>query len=197
VQLDHIACLVLAAGCSSRMQGPNKLLLRVGGESLVRRTVREASSLDLSEIVVVTGFDSERVSAEVASLPLVSTAHNPDHFTGMHSSIRVGIQNLRHPCDAFFVCLSDQPLFNRRTLVKLASEFEDRSHILYPTYLGQRGHPVLIGSDYISEILREPDGDYGCSYLFRRYPDSVRSVAMAQLGVITDIDEPKDYLVYG
>ena len=51
-----VAAAVLAAGSSTRM-GRNKLLLDLGGETMVRRVVRAAAGAGLDQVVVVLGHD--------------------------------------------------------------------------------------------------------------------------------------------
>jgi len=58
-----VSAVVLAAGASSRMRrmGKQKLLLPLGGEPLVRRTVRAVCDAGFDEVLVVVGFEGERV----------------------------------------------------------------------------------------------------------------------------------------
>ena len=60
----RLAAVVLAAGSSTRM-GRNKLLLELGGETLVRRAVRAALGAGVDEVVVVLGHEEPRVRAEL------------------------------------------------------------------------------------------------------------------------------------
>ena len=85
----RVAGVVLAAGSSSRL-GRNKLLLDVGGEALVRRTVRRAVAAGLDPVVVVVGHEAERVTAELAGVPCRLVV-NPDHASGQSSSLQAGI----------------------------------------------------------------------------------------------------------
>ena len=72
---SNIAALVLAAGRSSRMGGPNKLLAEIGGRPLVRIAVEEALASRARPVIVVTGHQRERVEAALAGLP-VDFVHN-------------------------------------------------------------------------------------------------------------------------
>ena len=69
------AAVVLAAGSSTRM-GENKMLLPLGGETVVRRAVRTAVEAALDPIIVVLGHEPERVRAALAGLPC-RTVVNP------------------------------------------------------------------------------------------------------------------------
>ena len=70
--------IVLAAGRSSRMGGPNKLLALFDGRPLVRLTAETARASRAGEVVVVTGHQDERVAAALAGLD-VRRAHNRDY----------------------------------------------------------------------------------------------------------------------
>ena len=56
-----IAGVVLGAGRSSRMGGPNKLLAEIGGRPLVRIVVEEVLASRARPVIVVTGHQRERV----------------------------------------------------------------------------------------------------------------------------------------
>lgn len=173
------------------MGGKNKLLLKVDGESLVQRTVKELNQGPVAGVTVVTGRDSDLVMKELAGLKTTIT-HNSDFLSGMHSSIKIGLKAMNPTSDAFFICLSDQPYFSRTTLQKLIDGYQNDS-IVVPSFEGKRGHPVLISGSFRNEILQEPDGDYGCAYLLKRYPEKVITVPVDDHGILIDVDKPEDY----
>lgn len=189
-----ISCLLLAAGQSKRMGTVNKLLLSVEGRSLVRYTAEKLKSFPFKEIIVVTGFEAKEIEEEILSLHL-KTVHNSNFETGMHSSIRAGISHLSKDAKGFAVALADQPWLGHHVLNKLMYEFAQRQgpRIITPCVDGQRGNPVIISTHFIPEILAEPDGDYGCSYLLKRHPEVVLEVQVDDGGVLIDIDTPQDY----
>lgn len=186
-----ISCLLLAAGSSTRMGSKNKLMLEVDGDSIVKRTFKEISKISFEEVVVVTGHEHERVEKVLSDLS-PRFVFNTNYKSGMHGSIRTGVKALQNYCDAFFICLSDQPFFDHQVLQTLIDQFE-KNKILTPVYGGQKGHPVLISSTFIPEILEEPDGDYGCAYLLKRYPKDVKHIPVTSQGILIDIDAPEDY----
>ncbi len=77
----NIAALVLAAGRSSRMGGPNKLLEKIAGRPLVRIVAEAALASRARPVIVVTGHQRERVEAALAGLP-VTFVHNRISPTG-------------------------------------------------------------------------------------------------------------------
>lgn len=90
--MNEIAAVVLAAGASRRM-GRNKLLLDLGGESVVRRAARTAMEAGLSPVIVVTGHEREVVEAELRGTGC-TTVYNAAHRAGQHTSVSAGIAAL-------------------------------------------------------------------------------------------------------
>src|SRR5437899_12460374 len=84
---ERVAGAVLAAGLSSRM-GENKMLIEVGGRTLVRRAVETALSAGLDPVLVVVGHESERVRAEVRGLSCTAVL-NAEYAGGMNTALRV------------------------------------------------------------------------------------------------------------
>ena len=66
------------------------------------------------------------------------------------------------------------------------------SHIFYPTYLKQRGHPPLILSDLFSEILAW-NGPGGLQSFLKRHEVEACEVEVQDKGILMDIDTPEDY----
>ncbi|HEY8264088.1 MAG TPA: NTP transferase domain-containing protein, partial [Methyloceanibacter sp.] len=64
-----IAAIVLAAGRSSRMRPLNKLLEIIDGKPIIAHTVETAlTSGAVCPIIVVTGFEADRVAAALHGL---------------------------------------------------------------------------------------------------------------------------------
>lgn len=179
----------LAAGDSSRMKGQNKLMLKVDGETFVHKTLKEIRKAELYQNIIVTGFEEERIRNELQDLsPLF--VHNPDFESGMHGSIKKGVNVFSG--DAFFICLSDMPYFDSEVLNLLKSKYS-AGKIFVPVFEGKRGHPVLFSSAFVPEIMQEPDGDYGLSYLLKRHSDKVVEVPVSSRNILVDVDSPEDF----
>jgi molybdenum cofactor cytidylyltransferase len=106
-QISNITAVVLAAGASSRM-GSHKLLLELGAEVLVRRTVRQVLQAAPDDVLVVLGRDPEGVRAALDGLP-VRFAENPDYRSGLGSSFRVAVGHLGLGVSAAMFALADMP----------------------------------------------------------------------------------------
>ena len=90
--MPGVHAVVLAAGASTRM-GTHKLLLPLGGEAIVRRTVREICAGGFDGVLVVVGHEHEQVMAALDGLP-VSSAVNVGFAAGMGSWFRIAVEHL-------------------------------------------------------------------------------------------------------
>ena len=195
-QAPRVAVLVLAAGRSTRMGGPNKMLADANGAPLVVHAVKAALESQAVEIVVVLGHMADQVRAGIENaIPGRSRLRfvtNPDFVDGLSTSVRTGIGALSSNVDAAIVQLGDMPgvgagLLNR--LIAAFSPVEGRA-ICVPTVGGKRGNPVLWARRFFPEMAKL-SGDSGAKHLIGEHADLVCEVEMAGEAAITDIDTPE------
>ena len=189
-----VSAVVLAAGLSSRMGGPHKLLLDVGGEPMLRRVVRSVLGVDPAEVVVVTGFGAREVVSSLDGLP-VRFAHNPAFAAGQPGSILAGVRALTVACEAVMIVLGDQPLLTPAALRRLVEAYRtapEGHSIFVPTSGGQRGNPVLFDARHVPEI-QGGTMKVGRGRLIESYPDRVALIEMADDAFVQDCDTLADY----
>ncbi|MCZ6628633.1 MAG: nucleotidyltransferase family protein [SAR324 cluster bacterium] len=189
-----IAAIVLAAGQSTRMGEQNKLLLPIGGTTLIARTVDTVLASQAAQTIVVLGHQAERVRAALAGRE-VTFVHNANFQQGMATSIHVGIGAVAPGTEGVMICLSDLPLVESAELDRLMAEFASHPHksIAVPTYQGRRGNPVLFSLRHREEILNVRGAVGGCKSVVRKYPQEVLEVAMPSDGILRDVDTLDDY----
>jgi molybdenum cofactor cytidylyltransferase len=195
-QAPKVAIVLLAAGRSTRMGGPNKMLVEANGPPLVVHAVQAALASQAVEIVVVLGHMADQVRPAIekelpgdARLRFVT---NPDFAEGLSTSVRTGIAALGGNADAAIVQLGDMPGVTSGMLDRLMAAFspvEGRS-ICVPTVAGKRGNPVLWARRFFPEIARIA-GDTGAKHLIGDHADLVCEVEMSGEAAITDIDTPE------
>lgn len=185
-----IAGLVLAAGQSRRMGARNKLLAEIDGVAMVRRVVDAVIASRADPVLVVTGHEGERVRDVLAGLAVRFVA-NPDYEEGISASLRHGLAALPGDCDGVLVCLGDMPRVDAAMLDKLIAAFtpDAGKDICVPVHEGKRGNPVLWGKRHFTE-MRDIAGDVGAKYLIGRHAEAVQDVAIAEDGVLIDVDSP-------
>ena len=180
------------------MNGANKLLQDLGGRSVLSRTVGELRQAGFASILAVTGFQSPLVEQELDALD-VPFVENKSYETGMHSSIRCGVESMTAngtfgSCGFFAVCLGDQPLMRADDYAALieAAKLNPSASLIVPIVNGERGQPTLISRKLCGEILAHADDDRGCRYLFDKHPMvAVDLTSTANHFAFHDVDTPE------
>jgi molybdenum cofactor cytidylyltransferase len=189
---DHrIAAIVLAAGRSTRMGGPNKLLAEIGGKPLVRIAAEQALASHADPVIVVTGHERERVEGALAGLA-VRLVHNPDYATGLGSSLKTGIAAIPADADGAVVCLGDMPQVDAGLIDRLIAAFDPEKGALaaVPVIEGKRGNPVLWSRRFFPELMAI-EGDIGARHLIGRYGEAVVEVPLTGRAALVDVDTPE------
>ena len=186
----QVAAIVLAAGRSSRMGGPNKLLAEIGGRPLVRIVTEAALASRAGPVIVVTGHQRERVEAALAGLDVL-LVHNPTYADGLSTSLKAGIAATPPAADGVIVCLGDMPQVDARLIDRLLAAFDPERGALavVPTLAGKRSNPVVWSRRFFPD-LSALAGDVGARGLIASYPEAVAEVAMADDAALIDIDTP-------
>jgi len=186
-----IGALLLAAGQSRRMGGPNKLLAELDGVPMVAHVARRLLASRARPIVAVLGNQAESVDNALGKLP-VERVRNPEFAEGLSTSLKRGIATLPSDLDGVLVCLGDMPLISGRHVDRLIAAFnplEGRA-IIVPTRNGKRGNPVLWGKRFFPE-MSELAGDVGAKHLIGEHVELVAEVEMDDDAIFVDIDTPE------
>src|SRR4051794_21326229 len=187
----RIAALLLAAGRSMRMGGPNKLLEPIDGTPMVARTAQRLLSSRARPVVAVLGNQADSIDRAFGKLP-VQRVRNPAFAEGLSTSLKCGLVALPNDIDGVVVCLGDMPLITGRDIDRLTAAFnplEGRA-IIVPTRRGKRGNPVLWARRFFAEMA-ELAGDVGAKHLIGEHAELVCEIEMDSDGVLIDIDTPE------
>lgn len=114
---------ILAAGLSKRMGNINKLLIDVGGKTILEHSVINALSYS-NDITVITGYERERSEDILKNYP-VKVIYNPQYENGQESSLRC---LLSHTQSDIIVTLADVPFLQREDFMK--AEIKDRKSVV-------------------------------------------------------------------
>src|SRR5437763_17069391 len=148
---ERVAGVVLAAGLSSRM-GRNKMLLQLGGRSLVRRAVETAVAARLDPVLVVVGHEADRVEAELLGLSC-TPVQNRDYAAGMNTSLRAGIRALPGDVEGAVVLLGDMPLVDASVVRTVVDSLRrEQPPLVISTYDGVVAPPILYGGALFEEL---------------------------------------------
>ena len=103
--------IMLAAGVGSRLNAggdgvPPKALLRFGGKSLIERHIEILRAQGIAELVLVVGYQKEKLLSEIESLgagSFVKTLHNPFFHEGAVVSLWTAREELRAGGEILFM----------------------------------------------------------------------------------------------
>jgi molybdenum cofactor cytidylyltransferase len=187
----QIAGLVLAAGRSTRMGGPNKLLEEINGKPLVRIATEQVLASRARPVIVVTGHQTERVERALAGLS-VTFVHNPDFADGLSTSLKAGVAAMPQEADGAVVALGDMPQVTPALIDRLIGAFDPERGALVaiPTIEGKRGNPVLWARRFFPDLMAV-EGDVGARHLIGGYGEAVVEVPVEDAAALTDVDTPE------
>lgn len=184
-----VSAIILAAGTSSRMGTPNKLLLPYHHSTIVRTVVEQIADTGIEDIIVVTGYESDQVTAALNGLP-VHFVFNPYYALGMTSSIKQGVKAARG--EGYMICLADMVKITSSQYSIIINEFErfnktDPACIVIPYYQNNKGNPVVFSSSYRGMILQHHHPE-GCREILQQNESHLQRVEMMNDAVLTDLD---------
>jgi len=161
--LSDLAIIILAAGSSSRLGHPKQLVM-YEGESLLRRSVKQALQLS-HNVFVVLGHEREACLFAISDLP-VQMLFNKNYAKGMGNSLSFGIshtasfsQTLIMLCDQPFI-----PLVHYQALLN----FTCKDVIVASLYQQEQKQavPALFPQKYYVDLMKL-DADKGAQALLK------------------------------
>jgi molybdopterin converting factor subunit 1 len=192
-----IAAIVPAAGRSQRMGRP-KLILPVGGVSVIARVTTALRQGGADPVIVVVppawvqGAAALAAEAARAGGAVVVAPQPPPH---MRASVELGLDRLAQmPAPATFLLVpGDCPGIDAHLVARvIARARAEPLSIVVPQARGHRGHPVALPWSLADEIRGLP-ADVGINYLVARHPPRVVCLEVDDPVALDDLDTPEDY----
>jgi len=183
----HIDGIILAAGFSSRT-GAFKMELQLGEKTLIQHVIDEMKDL-CSRVIVVAGYKKERIIELTKGYANLEVVFNPRYPEGMFTSVKEGVKHVKSSW--FFLTPGDYPLITKSIYQKLVeARGESDQDIFIPVFNGRKGHPILVKSDLVKELLEEPDDSNLRKFIHRK---GFTSVEADDDAILVDIDTMEDY----
>ncbi|WP_336056271.1 molybdopterin-binding/glycosyltransferase family 2 protein [Nitratireductor sp. CH_MIT9313-5] len=189
-QAAKVHGLLLAAGQSRRMGAANKLLARMEGQSLVRRSAEMLEKATLSGVSVVVGHEANRIRDELKDLA-VNFTENELYASGLASSLKAGIRVLPTESDAILVMLADMPRVETAHIDLMVDAFRKSggTAVIRATHSGKRGNPVILPRALFPEI-EKLEGDTGARHIVESTELPVIDVEIGRAAHL-DLDTPE------
>ena len=163
-----ISAAILAAGTSSRLGQP-KQLLRLHGETLIRRTAKTVIEANVARVLVIIG-DSSHAAAmhdELRDLS-VEIVINSHWREGMASSVRAAVA-ASGQADALLLTPCDLPLLSASHLRALIEKYQsETAPIVASRYNETLGAPLIIARELWPELL-QLRGDVGARRVIMKH----------------------------
>lgn len=184
-----IAAIILAAGRAMRMGEP-KVLLRLGGRTLLAHVLAAAAASRCETVLVVAGPNPAEVRREAEPFG-ARVVENPRYAEGMGTSLAVGIAALPPACEGAVILLGDQPRVSAAAIDRLITAHRETGKAMILSRYGDvAGAPALFGRALFTEASALT-GDAGARRLAARHPDWVTEVPLAAEEA-WDVDTPED-----
>ena len=186
-----LACVILAAGGSSRLGRP-KQLLRRRSRPLLLATVLAARSAGCTPIAVVLGAEALRLRSLLANQGRgVRIIYNAAWREGMGSSVRAALPAVRRRAGSTLFLVVDQPLVGARELARLVRAWRRQPRVpLAACYEGRAGVPAIMPNYRLKEISTLHE-DAGLRTVLRAGAGPVRLYPLPEAAF--DVDTPDDW----
>ena len=168
--------------------GQHKLLLPLGGEPILRRTVRQVADAGFDDLLVILGFGHEQTREALEGLHCRISV-NPEYESGMGSSFRTAVNNLADSEAAMFA-LADQPFLSPAHYRRLLEIYREQAPgIICSRYDEVTAPPHLFARRFFPELAVL---EHGARPVLQRHRDETVVVELPP-DLLLDIDTPDDY----
>ncbi len=186
-----ISAILLAAGQSKRMNGENKLTKEIQGIPLIKHSVKNILFSSIDELIVVLGYQKEIIEKLIDKHKKIKFVFNKDFESGMASSIKAGLNNLSDNSEAFFICLGDMPMVNKKIYNHLIS-YRKKKDIIVPTYNNIQVNPVLFSKSMRPSIMTI-NGDIGAKKILELNIGKMLKVKIDDVNITRDFNTKNDF----
>ena len=186
-----ISSILLAAGQSMRMNGENKLTKEIQGIPLIKHSVKNILFSSIDELIVVLGYQKEIIEKLIDKHKKIKFVFNKDFESGMASSIKAGLNNLSDNSEAFFICLGDMPMVNKKIYNHLIS-YRKKKDIIVPTYNSIQVNPVLFSRSMRPSIMTI-NGDIGAKKILELNIGKMLKVKIDDVNITRDFNTKNDF----
>lgn len=191
--------IVPAAGLSRRMGQP-KLVMELGGKTVIERLLTTLSHPAVQETVVVFRRSDDELADAIAKLNLsnVHTVQPDVDPPDMRCSVEHAIDAVRsrhspNADDGWMLIPADHPVLDPKVLGELIAVWETTDEdILIPQHDGENGHPTFFKWDTSKLIHNIPD-NYGLNWLRTASGIRTRKVPVESESILFDLDTPDDF----
>ena len=185
---ENTICVILSGGQSSRMKTHKALLKFSEQENFLQHIIEVYQKAGIRKIIVVKNSNIEVADMGIDSTRVcIADNYYPDR--GRLYSIQLGLKKWPE-ADFCFIQNIDNPLISVDLLDNL-NKLRSKADYVSPEYNNMGGHPVLISSPVIKEILALSDYNNTLRDILKPY--SRHKLITEDENCILNINLPSDY----
>lgn len=185
------AAILLTAGKSTRM-GCLKSLLPWEGVTLLQHQLFQLGLSKVDQLIAVLGYQSRKLLPYFENTS-VHFVFNEQFEMGKTESIKKGLLSIKVGTDCIMIISVDQPV-NRLLLDSMINQFvQTKSKIIIPVYNGKRGHPILISTELVEDLLQIKEETNGLKAVIHKWKNEINELNVEDRSVLFNFNSPKDY----
>jgi len=190
-----VAGTILAAGRGERLGCRPKAALEIAGVTMLERLARTLRKSGVEPLSVVVGPYAETLLPIAAHAGLHPLMHEQPDATLEDSQRRALEHHLDlHAQADLLLVLGDLPLLDRRAIAPLLQAWHQRpKHVdaLMPVVEGVRGHPVLLSSRAVHDLVNASHWT-GVRHWLATHAGKAMAIPASGPAYVTDLDTPDD-----
>ncbi|MGB5533728.1 MAG: nucleotidyltransferase family protein [Acidimicrobiia bacterium] len=185
-----ITGVVLAAGAAVRMGEP-KLLLPLGGSTVLNTTLASVEASEVDRVIVVTGANASLIESSIVA-ERASVVRNPDFRRGNMSSFLTATAT-DPDASAYIVVPGDLPTVRTSVIDQMVRLWrEGRPWAAVTSYTDGVAHPFLVSRDALDFAVRTR-GDRVLGHLLIDSDDDRVLRLDAPVAAPLDVNTPDEY----
>ena len=191
--MSGTVALLLAAGESRRM-GQLKALLPWRGAPLLSHQVSALRQAGADRVIVVVGHQADHLKPLLEGQEGVEWVVNPDYLQGKTTSIKAGLATIGEGQTEVLLILNvDQPRSVETIGHLLQQHSASSSLITIPTFGGKGGHPIIVSSQLLGELMDINEETQGVRAVVDRHKERTRRLELDAPEVLWDLNTPEQY----
>ncbi len=201
--------VMLVAGSSQRMGTPKGILKVTDQEYWLEHQINKYFAMGGKEIGLVFGAHFAKYQEALSWLTSAEGEVNLGEGNvrwcfhqgwqqGQFSSLLQGLALFEHQKYPLFISPIDVPLPNSNTFASLLKKMDPEVKVCVPCFKSERGHPLLLSSDYVNLLLHRVDKDSGrLDQEIKKLPkEHVKEVSVSDDRILLNLNYPIDWENY-
>lgn len=174
------------------MRGRNKLLTKINSKPMVRKVVESALSSKVDEVIVVMGWEKDKVRKVLADLPCRLVV-NKEYRKGQSTSVKTGLKEVGEATQAILVLPGDVAMIETHSINLVVEAYNRNARpIVVAAYGRRQGHPILLAKELFPEIQQIDETTFGLKSVVKKHESEMELVETDSENVLRDVDTPED-----